>query len=264
MSNIDMKKAIYIVLILLVIISFSSISHASIKTTCKNKPDICSDGSEGRVYAVLVSGEEGSDYIKDRYNDIINKIEDSLKSTGIINLEIKKFIYNDDPTGNNFKSYLDRLSSYSRPCDTLMFIYNGHGSKHHLLYQDLYNEGDEQRKLHYKELRQSAIAFKGKKFYVFDSCESGAFAQVFSQGQDQKNIIAMGATTGCNLAYTKPSNSFSLNFANNLKKNKCDIVAAYIQSKSPDADPFSYQSPSIFSKMNPKNAKLPCNCEECK
>ncbi len=235
----------------------SNDASAAIIKGCKHDPDICPDGTQGKVYAVLVSGKGDNTLETIIFDNIQDRVAKDLQWAGIRNLNIKRFYSTN--SRDSLSQYLNYDIPQNRPCDTLLFIYNGHG------HQDTIDTT--LGPYSYQSFKSFASKYQGKKFLVFDACESGAFSKQIvtdlPEAPAPKRTIAIGSTVGCKKgAFTAMGSSFSTSFSSNIKNKECDIVSAYIETRQPTSTVNGYGPlGSIFSTMNPKEAKLPCECE---
>lgn len=256
-------KYVFIVSVFIILSLCVSIPvYAEFPKACKKDVPAkkCADGTYGKVYAIFIAGSNirfGEGIIKNsaRKKDT-SFAYDTLVGMGIPNLITISSSPESDPDRDFLKRQLSEVTKESRECDTLVYIYTGHGSD-----QTLSISGDEDTDTY--TIRKLANEFKGTKVFLFQSCESGTFGKNIirssytSKDPEQntpKNTLILSSTKG-DESYCRPflSQSFIQKIFTGLK-NSCDFVSAYIGASGEG---------SIYSTLSPKDSKITCKCQ-CK
>ncbi|MFH0837100.1 MAG: caspase family protein [Candidatus Aenigmatarchaeota archaeon] len=245
-----MNRYLVVILIVLIMSMFLGIGHAS---DCCPKPKKCADGTQGKVYVILVSGESRLLRVEDgayspeseamSFEAPLQYIRNALIYLNVPNLVIYEAFYDrKNPTKNENIVYdsMKDISNKVRNCDMVMFFYSGHGWRKGIVVSNIQFNTELIGKF------AADIGSKGAKiFFLFDSCESGGFANNIMKEYKPRNTMILSSTRlneGCSesrppyfygkevfdyaAAYSLQSNVITTDFRDNLIKANGNVVLA--------------------------------------
>ncbi len=285
---------------MVIIISISALSYAVyseiynpgqccvVRNVNENDPtNICPDGSKGRVNAILIAGsgdiayEDVRDSDEAQFRSDVSSFASKLRSLGVNSIATVYYDREKPLQSAHFaKRAMQSVQRNQRDCDTLIFVFVGHGGSGSVTIGTKYlpprNPGESAQEtdevLSSGDLTLFAKKTKGKKLFLFDSCGSGALAKEVSRigyPSTVPNTITIGSTAGGETCpyFSGASSSlhynFNQNFIDSLVRNSCIVSDAYNDMARVGAGGVftqqGYSSGSIHNTIRGGTINIPCS-----